>query len=62
MKPKKSWKTTTLGVLLIAGTLINAGVSFLKGIPINYEVTYASIMAGAAAIAAKDSGVSGTGT
>ena len=55
----KSWKTTTLGVLTIAGALIGAGVHLLQGQTVDWSTVSAAIMAGAGLISAKDHNVTG---
>jgi redox-regulated HSP33 family molecular chaperone len=50
----KNWKTTTLGILTIAGALISAVTTFLKTGTIDLITTGPLITAGWAAIQAKD--------
>jgi len=50
----QSWRTTTLGILTIVGTLISAGVALLNGHTPDLATTSAGIMAGVGLIHAAD--------
>ena len=54
MKPR-SWRTTVLGIASIAAALLNAGILYLKGQPVDFGATLAAIMTGWALIHAADS-------
>ena len=54
MKPR-SWRTTALGIASIATALLNAGILYLKGQPVDFGATLAAIMTGWALIHAADS-------
>jgi hypothetical protein len=51
---KQNWKTTVLGVLTIAGVLVNAGISALKGQHIDLPVLFAGVTSGWGLIHAAD--------
>lgn len=55
----KNWKTTTTGILLILGALINAGLEYLKTSTCNFPVLFTGLTAGWGLIKAKDAGVVG---
>ena len=50
----QSWRTTTLGILTIVGTLISAGIAFLNGHTPDLATTSAGVMAGIGLIHAAD--------
>ncbi len=50
----KNWKTTTLGILTIAGVAVNAGISLLQGHPLNLPVLIAGVTSGWGLIHASD--------
>ena len=50
----QSWRTTVLGILTIAGTLISAGISLLNGHTPDLATTSAGVMAGVGLIHAAD--------
>jgi hypothetical protein len=57
----KSWRTTLFGVLGIVGAIVSAVMALIDGNPAtnpNWELTFSAIMAGVAAIFAKDAKVS----
>ena len=54
MKPS-SWRTTALGIASIAAAVLNAGILYLKGQPVDFGATLAAIMTGWALIHAADS-------
>ena len=54
MKPS-SWRTTALGIASIATALLNAGILYLKGQPVDVGAILAAIMTGWALIHAADS-------
>jgi hypothetical protein len=54
MKPS-SWRTTALGIASIAAALLNAGILYLKGQPVDFGTTFAAILSGWALIHAADS-------
>ena len=53
MKPS-SWRTTALGIASIAAALLNAGILYLKGQPVDVGATLAAVMTGWALIHAAD--------
>jgi len=60
----KSWRTTTAGILAVAGALIAAAQALLDGNPAtnpDWAAVGAAIVAGFGLIAAKDFNVSGSG-
>jgi len=50
----KNWKTTTLGILTILGTLVNAAIQYLHGQHVDVSVTFAGITAGWGLLHASD--------
>lgn len=50
----KNWKTTTLGILTILGTLINAAVAYLHGQHVDVPTTLAGLTGGWGLIHAAD--------
>ena len=54
---RKSWKTTTLGVLAIVSAAIGAVTALINGTPVDWTTVVASIMAGVGLLAARDNKV-----
>lgn len=50
----QSWRTTVLGILTIAGTLISAGIALLNGHYPDMATTSAGVLAGVGLIHAAD--------
>lgn len=54
-----NWKTTSLGILTIVGTFINAAIQYLHGQHVDLSTTFAGLTAGWGLIHASDAKSSG---